>query len=55
MQTPLKAKLIAVFLLIFITVGQGYVVHASQTFYAPLTPRNNYANLMLGDYLKYCP
>lgn len=54
MQTPLKAKLIAIFLLLFVTVAQGYVVHISHTF-EPLSPHNNYANLMLGDYLRYCP
>jgi len=55
MQTSLKAKLLAIFLLLFVTVAQGYAVHLSHTVYEPLSPHNNYANLLMVDYLRYCP
>lgn len=55
MQYFVKTKLFAILLLIFLTIAQGLVAHASQTMYKTLTENDNYAAFMLSDYLRYCP
>lgn len=56
MQRLLKTKLFAILLLISLTVAQGYVAHASQAIlHKTLAGNNQYTELMLIDYLRYCP
>ncbi|WP_156962031.1 hypothetical protein [Candidatus Paracaedibacter symbiosus] len=55
MHTPLKTKLFIVLLFMSLTLAQGYVAHASHLIYESLARKNNYAELMMSDYLKYCP
>lgn len=53
MQTPLKTKLFIIFLLLSLSLAQGYMAHASQSLYQSLAERNNCTELLMNDYLKY--